>query len=34
MPIVAAVDRLLAGKTSIDEVLGELLARPPKSEAV
>jgi len=34
MPIVASVDRLLSGRASIDEVLGELLARPPKAEAV
>ena len=34
MPIVAAVDRLLSGEASIDEVLGELLARPPRAESV
>src|SRR5881394_3930826 len=30
MPIVAAVDGLLAGRFSVDEVLGKLLARPPR----
>jgi glycerol-3-phosphate dehydrogenase (NAD(P)+) len=34
MPIVAAVDRLLAGEARVEEVLGELLARPPRAEAV
>jgi glycerol-3-phosphate dehydrogenase (NAD(P)+) len=34
MPIVDAVDTLIAGRANVDEVLGGLLARPPKSEAV
>jgi glycerol-3-phosphate dehydrogenase (NAD(P)+) len=34
MPIVAAVDALVAGRAGVDQVLGELLARPPKIEAV
>lgn len=33
MPIVAAVDNLLGGRASVDEVLGELLSRPPRPEA-
>jgi glycerol-3-phosphate dehydrogenase (NAD(P)+) len=34
MPIVDAVDALVAGRANVDEVLGALLSRPPKSEAV
>jgi glycerol-3-phosphate dehydrogenase (NAD(P)+) len=34
MPIVAAVDALIAGRSNVDEVLGELLSRPPRAEAV
>jgi glycerol-3-phosphate dehydrogenase (NAD(P)+) len=34
MPIVDAVDALIAGRASVDEVLGALLSRPPKSEAI
>jgi len=34
MPIVAAVAALIAGESSVGEVLSELLARPPRSEAV
>jgi glycerol-3-phosphate dehydrogenase (NAD(P)+) len=34
MPIVAAVAALIAGRSSVDEVLSDLLARPPRSEAV
>ena len=34
MPIVAAVDGLLSGKCSVDEVLEQLLARPPRSESL
>jgi glycerol-3-phosphate dehydrogenase (NAD(P)+) len=34
MPIVAAVDALLAGRATVDEVLGLLLSRPPRAEAV
>jgi glycerol-3-phosphate dehydrogenase (NAD(P)+) len=33
MPIVAAVDGLLAGRSSVDEVLEQLLARPPRPES-
>ena len=32
MPIVAAVDGLLAGRSTVDEVLEQLLARPPRPE--
>lgn len=34
MPIVAAVDALIAGRANVDEVLGALLSRPSKFEAV
>jgi glycerol-3-phosphate dehydrogenase (NAD(P)+) len=34
MPIVDAVDALVAGRASVDEVLGALLSRPPRAEAV
>jgi glycerol-3-phosphate dehydrogenase (NAD(P)+) len=34
MPIVDAVDALVAGRAGVDEVLGELLSRPLKAEAV
>ena len=33
MPIVAAVDDLLAGRVRVDEVLEGLLSRPPRPEA-
>lgn len=33
MPVVAAVDRLLSGAAGVDQVLQELLARPPRAEA-
>ncbi|NUS99594.1 MAG: NAD(P)-dependent glycerol-3-phosphate dehydrogenase [Sphingomonas sp.] len=33
MPVVAAVDKLLSGKANVDQVLQELLARPPRPEA-
>ncbi len=33
MPIVAAVDALVAGRAGVDEMLGALLSRPPKIEA-
>ena len=33
MPIVAAVERLLTGEARVGEILDELLARPPKTEA-
>jgi glycerol-3-phosphate dehydrogenase (NAD(P)+) len=34
MPIVEAVDALIAGRANVDEVLEALLSRPPKAEAV
>lgn len=34
MPIVTAVDALIAGRANVDQVLGALLARPAKSEAL
>ena len=34
MPIVDAVAALIAGRSSVDDVLVELLSRPPRSEAV
>ena len=34
MPIVAAVDGLLAGRISVDAVLEQLLARPPRPESL
>jgi glycerol-3-phosphate dehydrogenase (NAD(P)+) len=34
MPIVDAVDALIAGRASVDQVLGALLSRPPRAEAV
>jgi glycerol-3-phosphate dehydrogenase (NAD(P)+) len=34
MPIVDAVDALIAGRANVDEVLEALLSRPPKSEGV
>jgi len=34
MPIVDAVDALIAGRANVDEVLGALLSRPPKAEAI
>jgi len=34
MPIVAAVARLLSGEAGVDQVLGDILSRPPRSEAV
>jgi len=33
MPVVAAVAKLLSGEANVDEVLQELLARPPRPEA-
>ena len=33
MPIVAAVDALIGGRATVDEVLGALLSRPPRAEA-
>jgi glycerol-3-phosphate dehydrogenase (NAD(P)+) len=34
MPIVDAVDALIAGRANVVEVLGALLSRPPRTEAV
>jgi glycerol-3-phosphate dehydrogenase (NAD(P)+) len=34
MPIVQAVDSLLSGEASVDHVLGEILSRPPRAEAI
>jgi glycerol-3-phosphate dehydrogenase (NAD(P)+) len=34
MPIVDAVDALIAGRTNIDHALGQLLARPPRAESI
>jgi glycerol-3-phosphate dehydrogenase (NAD(P)+) len=34
MPIVDAVDALIAGRATVDEVLGALLSRPPRAEAL
>jgi glycerol-3-phosphate dehydrogenase (NAD(P)+) len=34
MPIVGAVDALVAGRATVDEVLGALLSRPPRPEAI
>jgi glycerol-3-phosphate dehydrogenase (NAD(P)+) len=34
MPIVNAVDALIAGRASVEEVLDGLLSRPAKTEAI
>ncbi|MGH6658698.1 MAG: NAD(P)H-dependent glycerol-3-phosphate dehydrogenase [Sphingomicrobium sp.] len=34
MPIVFAVDSLIAGQASVDEVLEQLLTRPPRAEGI
>lgn len=34
MPIANAVDALIAGRADVDQVLDELLSRPPRAEAV
>lgn len=34
MPIVEAVDALIDGTANVDQVLGALLSRPPKAEAI
>ena len=34
MPVVAAVDKLLSGGARVDQVLHELLSRPPRQEAL
>jgi glycerol-3-phosphate dehydrogenase (NAD(P)+) len=34
MPIVEAVDALIAGRANVDEVLDALLSRPPRAEGV
>jgi glycerol-3-phosphate dehydrogenase (NAD(P)+) len=33
MPIVAAVDDLLAGRAGVEDILERLLSRPPRPEA-
>jgi glycerol-3-phosphate dehydrogenase (NAD(P)+) len=32
MPIVNAVDALISGRANVDQVLDELLSRPPRPE--
>jgi glycerol-3-phosphate dehydrogenase (NAD(P)+) len=34
MPVVQAVDDLISGRSTVDQVLGALLSRPPRSEAI
>jgi glycerol-3-phosphate dehydrogenase (NAD(P)+) len=34
MPIIDAVDALIAGRATVDEVLGALLSRPPRPELI
>jgi glycerol-3-phosphate dehydrogenase (NAD(P)+) len=34
MPIVEAVDALIGGRASVDQVLGALLTRPPRAEGI
>jgi hypothetical protein len=34
MPIVDAVDALIAGRANVDQVLDGLLTRPPRAEGV
>jgi glycerol-3-phosphate dehydrogenase (NAD(P)+) len=34
MPIVQAVDALIAGRANVDQVLDALLSRPPRAEGV
>jgi glycerol-3-phosphate dehydrogenase (NAD(P)+) len=34
MPIVEAVDALIAGRADVDQVLEALLSRPSKAEAI
>jgi glycerol-3-phosphate dehydrogenase (NAD(P)+) len=34
MPIVNAVDALIAGRANVDQVLDALLSRPPRPEGV
>lgn len=34
MPIVDAVDALIAGRADVEQVLGALLSRPPRAEAI
>jgi hypothetical protein len=34
MPLVQAVDELIGGRSTVDQVLGALLSRPPRSEAI
>jgi glycerol-3-phosphate dehydrogenase (NAD(P)+) len=34
MPIVDAVDALIAGRSTVEEILGALLSRPPRAEVL
>jgi glycerol-3-phosphate dehydrogenase (NAD(P)+) len=34
MPIVEAVDALIAGRANVDQVLDALLTRPPRAEGI
>jgi hypothetical protein len=34
MPIVNAVDALVAGRANVEQVLDELLSRPPRPESM
>jgi glycerol-3-phosphate dehydrogenase (NAD(P)+) len=34
MPVVQAVDDLISGRSTVDQVLGALLSRPPRSESL
>jgi glycerol-3-phosphate dehydrogenase (NAD(P)+) len=34
MPIVEAVDALISGRASVNQVLDDLLTRPPRAEGV
>jgi hypothetical protein len=34
MPIVEAVDALIAGRANVDQVLDAILTRPPRAEGV
>ena len=34
MPIVEAVDALISGRASVDQVLDALLTRPPRAEGL
>jgi len=34
MPIVEAVDALIAGRADVDQLLDDLLSRPPRAEGL